>query len=234
MHETSYIYRGPSKIYERPTTKKDKTNCVFDKMCFVIVGSYPVNNTKSKGNRLLQKYKGSEIFEYQLDLAYETCSNPEVILITGLQQKEFLKHPRRNECSIIENPFFEFTNSAEDIRLALMACRSNDVIFLDGAIIPTYEIMKSVLTCKRSKAFYRKNDGYDQAGLVTSSGIEVITSYSYSSNKKLTGMYYLNKGDMDRLRKKTIGCGFSKNKFFYELLNELKILPVEDNSTIIC
>lgn len=230
----SYTYSGKKKLYAKPTEKGQSNNFIFKNVGFILCGAHPFNNTKSNGSKLLHKYKDSEVFEYQLDLINSICENPEIIVTTGIDHKEFVKHQRKSEFVIVENQMYEFSNSAEDLRLGLLALRSPHVIFIDSVIIPTIETMRYLLTGREmsSKIFTKKvNDNY--IGAIK--GERYIDSYSFSSPDKLTGMYFINTNDIHRILKKTIGKNFSKNKFAFELLEDSHstIIYDESNSVLI-
>lgn len=220
----SYTYSGKKKLYPKPT-EKTVNNYLFRNMGFILCGAHPAHDTKSNGSKLLYKYNNSQVLEYQLDLINTVCENPEIIVTTGIDHKDFVKHERKSEFVIVENQMYEFSNSAEDLRLGLLALRSPHVILLDSAIIPTIETMKYLLTGREmsSKIFTKKlNDDY--IGAVA--GEKYLDKLSFHSPHKLTGMYFINTNDINRILKKSIGKNYAKNKFAFELLQD-------SNSTII-
>lgn len=229
----SYTYKGKSKLYRKPVQPTGKT-FLFKKMGFIIAGSQPIFDTKSYGNKLLYTYKNFQILDYYLDLFNTICEEPEVIITTGVSHKDFVKHQRKDEFSIVENQMHEFSNSSEDLRLGLLALRSPHTIFIDSVFLPTVETMKYLLTGREmsSKIFTKKlNDNY----MGVSVGEKYISSFNFDSDLKLTGMYFINTNDIDRIRKKCIGNTFAKNKFAFELLSDAKatIIIDETNSTLV-
>ena len=58
----------------------------------------------------------------------------------------------------------------------------------------------------------------------------LVNFFGYRCPLKTKGAYFISLEDFDRLRKKFIGSTFCKNKFDYEMLDEIKLLGVEDNS----
>lgn len=227
-----YIYRGRSKTYEKPQKQK-KIEFLFENMCFIIVSSYPLDGVKSKGSKVLQKHLDSEVIEYNLDLFGSICKNPEIIVISGISGKEIIKHSRRQEYIVVENSLFEFTNSAEDLRLGLLATRSPEVIFLDSSFIPVLDTLNLIKEDNNSKAFCKEeiDNKYDIGVLEGETGY--ISSYTFTSQDKLTGMYYLNSQDVSRLRKKTCGSSFNKNKYAFEMFDEIKMKKINDTTNSI-
>lgn len=227
----SYTYKGKSKLYRKPVESSER-RFLFKKMGFIIAGSQPIFETKSYGNKLLYTYNDFEILEYYLDLFNTICEEPEIIITTGLSHKDFVKHRRRDEFSIVENQMYEFSNSSEDLRLGLLALRSPHTIFIDSVFLPTIDTMKHLLTGREmsSKVFTKRlNDNY----VGVSCGDKYISSFNFESDLKLTGMYFINTNDIDRIRKKCIGNTFSKNKFAFELLSDAKATVIIDETNSI-
>ncbi len=224
---STYIYKGRSKTYEKPKRTK-KSDFIFEDMCFVLVGSYPLNGVKFKGSKLFKKHLDSEVLEYNLDLFSTICKRPEVIILSGVSNKEFIKHHRRQEYIIVENAFFEFTNSAEDLRLGLLATRSPEIIFIDSAFIPVIDTINLITEDNHSKIFCKDeiDNKYDIGAMEGDNGF--VSSFTFTSQSKLTGMYYINPLDVARLRKKTCGASFAKNKFAFEMFDEIKMKKIND------
>jgi len=227
---SSYVYRGKSKLYPRPVEKKqDKP--LFQNIGFILCASYPDKGFKINGSKLLRKYKNSAIIDYQLDLINSVCIKPEIIITTGISVKEFVKHERREEFIIIENQLYEFSNSAEDLRLGLMAMRSPHCIFIDSGFIPTLDTFKYLLGHKdrTSKVFIKDGKDEDYVG-VTVANSGYINSFSFATNNNVAGMYYINTNDINRIRKKTLHKTYAKNQFAFELIKDIKTKPVLDES----
>lgn len=224
----SYTYKGKSKLYRKPVEKQSK-NFLFKNMGFIICGSQPIFETKSYGNKLLYEYKNVQVLDYYLDLIHEVCEDPEIIITTGLSHKDFVKHERKDEFAIVENQMYEFSNSSEDLRIGLLALRSPHTVFIDSVCLPTVDTMRYLLTGREmsSKIFTKKlQDNY--MGVTT--GDKYISGFDFDSEFKLTGMYFINTNDIDRIRKKTISNVFAKNKFAFELLSDAKATMILDES----
>ncbi|MFK5282248.1 hypothetical protein ACI3PL_22075, partial [Lacticaseibacillus paracasei] len=58
----------------------------------------------------------------------------------------------------------------------------------------------------------------------------IVNFFGYKCKNKTKGAYFLNLEDFDKIRKRTFGSSFNKNRFDYEILEELKMYAVEDNS----
>lgn len=224
----SYTYKGSKKFYPKPQFIQ-QNNYLFKNMGFIISASQPMLGTKMYGNKVLFKYKDSEILEYNLDLIYSICENPEVILVSGFDNKALLKHNRKSEFNIVENQLYEISNSCEDLRLGLQALKSPHCVFIDSVIIPTVSTMKYLLVGRdmSSKVFTKKIPD-DYMGVIN--GEKYISKFTFSSPDKLLGMYFINTHDIDRLRKRSLGKGFTKNKYAFELFKDLHTIMINDES----
>jgi hypothetical protein len=226
----SYIYNGKKKIYETPKYKRGEKP-LFDNLGFIICGSYPTNGFKTNGSKLLHEYNGSPLLDYYLDLINLVCEKPEVIIVSGVSTKELIKHPRKSEYIIVENQMYEFSNTAEDLRIGLLALRSPNVIYLDSGFLPTIKTLKYLLGHKdrTTKAFIKdvKDENYVGVNIGNNGH---IANYSFKTENTLAGMYYINPNDIGRIRKRTINKNFSKNLFTFELLSELKVKAILDES----
>lgn len=227
----SYVYKGKSKVYSQPVEKKSTTKPLFKNMGFILCATYPSAGFKINGSKLLANHNGSEILEYQLDLIKETCENPEIIVTTGVDSRTFMKHTRKSEFIIIENQLSEFSNTAEDLRLGLLALRAPHVIFIDSGFIPTTQTLKYLLGHKdrSSKAFIKEGRDPEFVGIKMGQN-GYIESYNFLTENNLVGMYYINPNDIDRIKKKSFGKKFSKNQYTFEVLKELKVKAILDES----
>lgn len=228
---TSYIYNGKSKQYASPLRRKNKKAPLFSNMAFILCGSHPIEGFKVNGSNLLFEYQDSEILEYQLDIIHSVCEDPEIIVISGVSHSDFVKHDRRNEFILIENQLYEFSNSAEDLKIGMHAIRSPHAIFIDNGFIPTLDTFKYLANSKDrvSKVFLKSTPDKNYVGANIGSG-GIINNFTFSTNNTITGMFYITTNDIDRLRKKSITKKFLKNKFAFEILSDLKLKAVVDES----
>lgn len=226
----SYVYNGKKRIYEAPKQKK-VSKPLFENLGFIICGSYPTNGVKSNGSKLLATHNGSTLLDYHLDLINSVCENPEIIVVSGVSTKDLLRHPRKSEYIIVENQMYEFSNTAEDLRIGLLALRSPNLIYIDSGFLPTIKSLKYLLGHKdrTTKAFLKDEKDENYVGVnIGNNGY--IANYSFKTQNTLAGMYYINPNDIGRIRKRTINKNFSKNLFTFELLSDLKVKAVLDES----
>lgn len=226
----SYVYKGSKRIYETPTKEK-KSKPLFSNLAFILCGSYPINGFKSNGSKLFAEHNGSTLLDYHLDLINSVCESPEIIVTSGVSTKDLVKHQRKSEFIIVENQLYEFSNPAEDLRLGLLALRSPNVIYIDSGFMPTIKTLKYLLGHKdrTTKAFIKdvKDDNYVGINIGNNG---YIANYSFLTQNTLAGMYYINPNDVGRIRKRTISKDFSKNLFTFELLSDLKVKAILDES----
>lgn len=224
-----YTYQGNNKKYVKPKRKdKDQIPKLFDNVTWILNGAYPFKNMKSKGSELLQKVDGSEILEYQLDFINLISNNPRIILISGISHKEFVLHPRSSEYIIMQNQFYEFSNSAEDLRLGLLGA-TDHVIFLEKPVIPNLTLFTSLSKNNKSKVCCRKAANNKEIGALEGQS-KNVNKYSFFSPNKLVGIYYLGDQEIQRLKKKMTSDSFHKSKYAFEMFTELKLKLIMDHS----
>ena len=225
-----YEYKGRSKIVPQiPKTKTGKIKHIVDQCSFILISSYPMSGVKKLGCPLSNDYYGEEVLDLHLDIIQSVCKNPNIIAVGGFDIKRIFKHQRRNEFQIIENSLFEFTNSSEDLRIGLNACVRSNTVVLDSTFLPSVDSYKILFKdTTKSKILYSARKS-DCVGInVTEDGI--INFFGYGCDNKIKGAYYLNLNDFDRIRKKCTGSSFNKNKIDHEILEELRMYGVADDS----
>lgn len=225
-----YQYKGKSKIVsEIPQGTKYKHKFIVDKCSFVLMSAYPISGVKRLGCPLSNDHYDNDVLDLHLDLINSVCKNPSIMVIGGFDVKKIFKYPRRNEFQIVENTLFQFTNSSEDLRIGLNAVERNYTVVLDATFLPSIETYKLLLKdLNISKVVYSERKS-DCVGINLTSD-NIINFFGYRCPLKIKGAYFISLEDFDRLRKKNMGSTFNKNKFDYEMLEELKMLGVEDNS----
>lgn len=225
-----YQYKGRSKIVsEVPKRKTSSSNTLIDKCSFIIIASYPIAGVRKLGCPLINEHYDDQVLDLHLDLINSICRNPNIMVVAGFDVKKLFKYKRRNEFQIIENTIFEFTNSSEDLRIALNAIARDYTVILDGAFLPSVETYKLLLTdLNVSKVVYSNRQSQCVGVNITEENI--VNYFGYKCENKTKGAYYLSMEDFDKIRKRTFGSSFNKNRFDYEMLEELKMTAVEDKS----
>jgi len=79
-----------------------------------------------------------------------------------------------------------------------------------------------------SSKIYTKKIPDDYIGVIN--GEKYISKFTFSSLNKLLGMYFINTHDIDRIRKRSMGKNFSKNKYAFELFSDLHTIMINDES----
>lgn len=225
-----YQYKGRSKIVsEVPKRKTSPNNYLIDKCSFIIMAAYPIAGVRKLGCPLINEHYEDQVLDLHLDLINSVCRSPHIMVVGGFDVKKMFKYKRRNEFQIIENTIFEFTNSSEDLRIGLNAIPRNYTVVLDGAFLPSIETYNLLLkNLNTSKIIYSNRESQCVGVNITTENI--VNFFGYKCEHKTKGAYYLNLEDFDKIRKRTIGSSFNKNRFDYEMLEELKMSAVEDKS----
>lgn len=224
-----YIYKGRSKVIKKIPEKISKENILIDNCAFIIISSTPISNTKKLGCPLINDYFGSEVIDFHLDVIKLVCKNPEVVVVGGFDIKRILKHERRDEYIVVENLLHELTNSAEDLKIGLNATRGSNVCVIDANFIPSVMSYKLLLANPlHSALLYSQRKSLNVGCEIGNS--EIVSYYSYKSENKIKGATYLCQTDTARMRKKMLGSTFNKNKFDFEMYDDIKIKAMNDTS----
>ena len=225
-----YQYKGRSKIITQiPAQKTIKPDTIINSCNFVILAAYPMAGVKKLGCPLVNDYYSEEVINLHLDLIRSVCKSPNIIVVGGFDIKKVLKSSRRNEFQVVENTLHEFTNSSEDLRIGLNASPTGGSVVLDGSFLPsidTYKLLLSDPTESKICFSFRKTEVIG----INTSPENIVNYFGYSCDKKIKGAYYLNTLDFNRVRKKCVGSSFNKTQFDFEVLEELRLLAVEDTS----
>lgn len=223
----SYIYTGKKTTVITP--KDIDGEKLIDSATFIINASRPLKKKKSSGSVSFYKYKGSQLIDFQLDCIYRICKHPQVIFVAGADTNKMVKHKRRAEFCVVENKMHELANNAEDLRIGINASIYGQTFWMDGRLVPTIKTFEQLLqNPKQSACLVREREGYD-LGVVCNSH-NVITSFLYRAKLKVSGLYYLNNVDTNRLKNK-VSISFNYNMFDYDLLKEFNMFVVEDKSS---
>jgi hypothetical protein len=227
---SKYEYKGRSKIItEIPKRNCKKPKHTVDQCCFLLLSAYPLAGIKKLGCPLSNDYYDDEVLNIHLDVIHEVCKNPFISIVGGFDIKRIFKHHRRNEFQIIENTLFEFTNSCEDLRIGLNGIPQRPTVVVDAAFLPSIETYRLLLAEPNdSKIIYSKRASDCVGCNLTKDGLVNFFGYSYPCKTK--GAYILSVTDIDRIKKKMLGSTFNKTKFDYEILDELRLIGIEDTS----
>ena len=198
---------------------------LFNKPTWILVASYSQDNIKAKGSVFLQKYEDSDFLEYYLDFINFVSVDPHIIIISGVSHKEFVRHHRSDEYAIIENKLFEHSNSAEDLKLGILGTARRDVLFIDKPFMPSLELFKRIAIDKSSKLVYRYSEDIESIGAIKS---DRSTKYLFKSPNKLAGTYFVGRNELESLKKKFYSSFYSRNKFAFEIMADIKFNFVED------
>lgn len=224
-----YIYKGRSKVIKKIPELTIENEFLIDSCAFIIIASSPISNTKKLGCPLVNDYFGTDVLDFHLEVIKSVCRNPEITIVGGYDIKKILKHKKREEYIVIENVLHELTNSAEDLRIGLNAIRNNNAVILDGNFIPTTESFSLLFKNKtNSGALFSKRKSLNIGCEINSENN--IAYFSYKPLNKMKGIVFLGASDCLRLKKKILGSTFNKNKFDFEMYNEIKMEAIEDTS----
>lgn len=225
-----YKYKGRSKIVsEVPKRKVSSPKHIIDKCSFIIMAAYPIAGVRKLGCPLINEHYDDQVFDLHLDLINSVCKNPNIMVVGGFDVKKLFKYKRRNEFQLIENTIFEFTNSSEDLRIGLNAVNRDYTIVIDGAFLPSIETYKMLLKdLNVSKIVY--SDRQSNCVGINITNENIVNFFGYKCKSKTKGAYFLSLEDFDKIRKRVFGSSFNKNRFDHEILEELKMSAVEDNS----
>lgn len=224
-----FIYRGSRKINNTPKPK-GIVDPLYNTMSFIVLGSQPVTTPKNQISPYYVEYNGFLVIDYLIELFHLITKSPEIIFVSGYGPKKIGKHSSKTSFVLVENQIYEMTNDGEDLRLGLNACLGNEGFIIDVSLLPNYNTFKQFDTNKNGILYYIK-DNYDEGILINEVGD--VDEFCYGTDSKLKGMCYFNNKDFNRLKAKINGPSYARNKFDWELYNNIKISAILDKSEAI-
>ena len=208
----------------RKQKKKINTREVTDLVSFIIISDTPAHRMKSYGPAPLLTIKKRKLIDYQISAIYDSFSNPEIIVCVGFESGKVIEYIKTSypdiNIRIVENQFFETTNSCESLRLCLNNTSNDKIFILNGSLLfkPS-----TVRLCDVSShcVYIEKNPEKEFEVGVNIGENNNAVHFSYGACKHWSEMIYINDRDsIDYLRLVTSSDSF-KNKFIFEAINEL-------------
>lgn len=219
-----FTYTGPPKSLKKIPKKTGKSTFLIDECVFILNSSRPMNGLKRLNSPLTGK--NNALFLH-IEIIKAVCKKPEIVIVGGFNVKKLIKSPLRDEYIIVENNFYETSNSAEDLRLGLNASRGSSVFFINAEFIPSYLAYKAVLSDKtKSKVLIRREISQELG--IEISDHKFVHHFSYVTQDKACGLYFFSAVDSGRLKKKLMGSSFDKRYFEYEMFDGIKMFPEYD------
>jgi len=206
------------------TTRQSKR-----KLLVIIVASRVEHRKKTRGPTPLYKIDKQNLINKQIELL--NILNGEIIVSLGILFDKVVNQLPEN-IRVVENLFFDSTNDVEDIRLGLNNFKSDSLLVIDGAVLPSksglskinFEESSVIVSQETDFVSVFEHDNY-------------VTNFHYDKNNKSrwSSIAYFT-GQEFKLFKQ-LCCRENNNKIVHELMNEIinqsgKFKVITDNKTV--
>ena len=184
---------------------------------FVILAGSQGRRTKNYGSKILIPYKGRTNVETQIDTIRSAYGEKaDIVLVTGFCAENVIDQV--SNVRIVENHFYETTNTVESMRIGINACLEGSVFFIHGDLIFT----SSFLNVPDTNQIYVPVDNHDRVdrscvGLSTNN--EKVLNFSYGLDTKWCQIVYFPGDAFVGIKHKLNRC--DKNLTSFEFLNKL-------------
>lgn len=204
------------------STKRVAPSSIKDDALTIIIPAASVGKRmKSLGPKaLLPLNRGVTILERQLTMLWAEYPQAEIIVVVGFQGDKVRKHFRGTlPVRFITNPFYEDTNVAHSLQLAIQATISPRVLIVYGDLVFNASAVRTLAT--GPSAMLVDSKGHfkaEEVGVQTHEG--VVTNLSYGLDTKWGQMVYLVDNEL-RLFETAVFNTETEKWLGYELLNNV-------------
>lgn len=184
---------------------------------FVILAGAQGRRTKNYGSKCLIPYKGKTIIETQVETIRDVYGeSADIVLVTGFCSDEVIK--RVPNLRIVENPFFETTNTVESMRIGINACLEGAMFFIHGDLVFTSSFI-SVPDVNNITVPVDNHERFDRTcvGLLTNNS--QVLNFSYGLDTKWCQISYFPGDAFNSIKDRLNRC--DKNLTSFEFLNQL-------------
>jgi len=201
-------FTTPSKI--------DLPNHSSDITVIILAGGLKYRK-KSCGPHLLFKNEGGEsVLDCHMNVINKILPESDVIITTGFDSRRII-NKRPKKVRIVENQLWDKTNEAEEIRLALNCCNTNNILIIQDNIIFDHHVLFQSITQYSTILTTNKEDFDDNFGVVCVNGN--AENLSYGIDNYSVGMYYIREKELKPFKR--ICNSNNSHKMLMEIMNEL-------------
>jgi len=199
------------------------TKLYQDFVTFVIICDLHGYRMKSYGSTSLLQIGQDKLIDSQIKIIDHFFSKYEIILCLGFDAESTIKYIRQkyshnNNIRIIENQLFEKYNSCESLRLSLNNTVNDKIFVIDGGILLNKQCFKNMSLDNNYLFSQSISDGLDIGFNINEN--KKIEYISYGGSSVWSEILYINGKDIEFL-KRVLSTGNFKNKFIFEVINEL-------------
>ncbi len=187
---------------------------------------YDQQSSKSKNQQLQMAMVDHQLklLDKQINSINKKYAKNEIVICVGYQSHIVINHLHKNHngknIRIVENPNYLDSNSCESLRIIMNNIHNNRIIIIDGSMsVPERVYNKLTLEGCHVVVSKEKNDNAN-IGANISSG-DRIEYLSYGGCQECKNILVLCNPRAIHYMKKVMATGEYKNKFIFEILNEL-------------
>lgn len=222
-----------TKIKKRIIPKSKIEPAKKELITIILLCDLPGYRMKSYGPVSLINIKKKFLIDIQIEAIKKAFDNFEIIICCGFDGEKICKHVRSKyedfNIRIVENQFFNSSNSCEGVRLSINNTLNNKILICDGGLLINKKILS--LFDKNKNCTIIQNDQSDNFEI----GVNIDSKckaqhFSFGAYKTWAEMIYLNGKEIIEDLRKFLNHEDSKKKFIFEAMNDL----IKDKYEISC
>jgi NDP-sugar pyrophosphorylase family protein len=227
--KTKSKYVTVAKKHNLPQPKK---NISQDLITVVILYDIELHRMKSYGPLPLIDIQGKKLIDLQISSIRKYFKNIEIILCVSSSADKIHKYIKQKykdvPIRIVENQNFNCSNSIESVRLSLNNTLNNKILIINGDLILSESI--SFIDTKNTCILMEANPSENLDIGVNVDENNIAQHFSYGASKIWSEILFLHNEDFIECFRKNIHTNYNKNKFMFEILNDL----IKTKNNIVC
>jgi len=190
---------------------------------FAIFSDEPIRGMKSSGCKSLIEIENQYLIDIQISQIRKAYPSSEIILLCGYDSSRIIKYVISNKeygnIRIIENHNYEQYNSIESAKIVVNATINQNIIFVPGELIFSYENLKNLVG--NNALYTSSNIDKDSIGVVyepiniVKTTQAVLTNMNYAMPNKFSGLCSFNAESFFKL-KTYLNAIKNKKMFIYQ------------------
>lgn len=216
-----------SKCIKTKQKEKSKTNIKQDQadlVTVILLCDSPGYRMKSYGPLPLVTIDDSKLIDLQIKSIQQAFKNFEIILCVGFDSEKIHKYIRSKyhklPIRIVENQLFKSSNSCESARLSINNTLNGKVIICDGRLLFNSKTL-SLIDMQSTCVLF---ENYPSDNLEIGVNVDDTNDaqyFSFGASKCWSEILFLHNRDIVEIFRKEASYTDNKNKFVFEILNEL-------------
>lgn len=213
----------------KKTKTKKRTYTKF--ITIILLCDQYTKRMKAYGPSSLIPVRNNRLLDYHIKYLTDVFPKNEIVICTGFSSDKIEKYIQEKykgiNIRIVENQFFEETNSCESLRLCLNNINNSNVLIINGNLFFHKETISKIDTKKTCIVFEKENQTLD---IGINYNNEILEHMDLGPSRKWSEIIFLNNEKAISELKSILTEGSYKKKFLFEAINQL----VQNRHKIFC